>query len=158
MNEEALTIEMKKLHVSVQLLRDSCIRKGPQINNPEDIFNLVRYLSNKDRECFVSVHLDARNHVIGIEEVAIGSLNASIVHPREVFKSAILNNAASIILAHNHPSGDHKPSEDDIEITKRLENAGKIIGIKIADHVVIGNSNFLSFRREGLLQNNGQEK
>lgn len=157
MNDE-LTNKIKKLYVSVQLLRDSWARKGPRIENPEDIVKLVSHLAKKDREYCISVHLDARSCVIGIEEVAIGSLNASIVHPREVFKSAILNNAASIILAHNHPSGDCTPSEDDITITKRLVEAGKIIGIEIEDHIILAGSEFTSFKQESLLQNKGQEK
>ncbi|MFZ2969993.1 MAG: JAB domain-containing protein [Minisyncoccia bacterium] len=84
-------------------------------------------------------------------EVSVGSLNASIVHPREVFSEAIKNKAASVIFAHNHPSGDTEPSEDDLEITKRLIEAGKILGIEIIDHIIVTKNGFLSFKEKGIL-------
>jgi DNA repair protein RadC len=109
-----------------------------KINNKQDVFNLfVNYASKLDREVFICIHLDNSNHVISVEEVSQGILNASIVHPREVFKSAILSGAASVILTHNHPSNNPKPSSEDFEITKRLVQAGKLIGIEVLDHVIL---------------------
>ena len=90
--------------------------------------------------------LNTRNRVICINTVSIGSLNASLVHPREVFKPAILANAASIILAHNHPSGETEPSKDDIEITKRVKEAGNLLGIELLDHVIISDSDWKSIK------------
>ena len=95
--------------------------------------------------------LDARNRPIGANTVSMGSLSASIVHPREVFKFAILANASSLILAHNHPSEDRSPSSDDIALTRRLVQAGELLGIEVLDHVVMGGQDFLSFKEQGLM-------
>jgi DNA repair protein RadC len=98
--------------------------------------------------------LDQKNQVIGLHTVSIGSLTASIVHPRECFKPAILSNAAAIILAHNHPSGDCQPSREDRALTQRLVETGKLLGISVLDHIIIGDgtSSYFSFADEGLLQ------
>ena len=108
------------------------------------------YFAGMDREVFVCVHLNNRSTMLGVETVSMGSLNASIVHPREVFKGAILNNAASIITAHNHPSGDPEPSEDDLKATKKLEYAGKLLEIPLLDHVIFGDKVY-SFKDEGIM-------
>lgn len=122
------------------------------IRTSEDAARLVmeemRYL---DREQFRVIHLDSKNRVIGQEVISIGSLNASTVHPREVFKNAIKASAATIIAIHNHPSGDPIPSREDIEIAKRLNEAGSIIGIEVLDHLVIGNGRFESLRAKRLV-------
>jgi len=94
--------------------------------------------------------LDSRNQLIRIAEISVGSLDSSIVHPREVFKEAISASAASVIFVHNHPSGDTEASEDDIQLTKRLADVGEIIGIEVLDHVIIGGKNYISLKREGL--------
>lgn len=99
-------------------------------------------------EMFVMLTLDTKNNVTGIFEVSRGSLNSSIVHPREVFKRALLQNASSIILVHNHPSGDSKPSKEDINITKRLKDGGKILGIEILDHIIVGHDEFYSMKEQ----------
>src|SRR5262252_5717377 len=114
---------------------------------------LHRYLANVDREHFVILLLDQKNQVIGIHTVSMGSLTASVVHPREVYKVAILSNAASIICGHNHPSGDCQPSREDRALTQRLVEAGKLLGISVLDHVIIGDgtSAYFSFADEGLL-------
>lgn len=104
-----------------------------------------------DREMFVAVLLDGKNQVIGFNVVSIGSLTAALVHPREVFKPAILANAAALILVHNHPSGDPEPSAEDRAITERLRQAADLIGIKIVDHVVVGDGRFTSFAEKQLL-------
>lgn len=99
---------------------------------------LRRYLQHEDREHFVAMMLDVKNRVIGIHTVSIGNLNSALVAPREVFKAAILSNAMSVVLGHNHPSGDPTPSPEDLEITERLRKAGEILGIEVLDHVIIG--------------------
>ena len=111
------------------------------------------YLDGVDREHFVILLLDQKNQVIGLHTVSIGSLTVSIVHPRECFKPAILSNAASIICGHNHPSGDCQPSREDRALTQRLVEAGKLLGISVLDHVIIGDgtSAYFSFADEGLL-------
>lgn len=104
-----------------------------------------------DRERFLAVLLDARHRIIGLEEVAVGTLTAALVHPRELFKAAILANAHALVLIHNHPSGDPDPSSEDIALTKRLVDAGEIIGIKVIDHIVIGDRCYSSFSELGKL-------
>jgi DNA repair protein RadC len=108
-------------------------------------------LRNSDREKFICLHFNVKNQIISYEVVSIGSISSSIVHPREVFKAAILANAASVLFTHNHPSGNTEPSLDDIEITKRLCKAGGILGINVLDHLIITNSDYLSFRQKGLI-------
>src|SRR5215467_3913458 len=113
---------------------------------------LHTYLADVDREHFVILLLDQKNQVIGINTVSMGSLTASVVHPREVFKTAILSNAASLICGHNHPSGDCQPSREDRALTTRLVEAGKLLGIVVLDHIIIGGeSKYFSFGDEGLL-------
>lgn len=121
-----------------------------ELLNPEKVAKLVRSkLKDYSKEHFYLIALDSRNW--SIHEVSLGSLNASIVHPREVFAEAIKNKAASVIIAHNHPSGDPEPSKDDLEITKRLVEAGKILGLEVTDHIIVGKSKFLSFKEQGLI-------
>ena len=123
----------------------------PVVKTPEDVVNLVgSRLKGKKKEYFLAILLDMRNQLIKIAEISVGSLEASIVHPREVFKEAISASAASVIFAHNHPSGVPEASEDDINLTKRLARAGEIVGIEVLDHIIIGDKNFLSLKREGL--------
>jgi DNA repair protein RadC len=113
---------------------------------------LHTYLADVDREHFVILLLDQKNQVIGINTVSMGSLTASVVHPRECFKSAILANAAAIIGGHNHPSGDCQPSREDRALTTRLVEAGKLLGIALLDHIIIGGEGrYFSFADEGLL-------
>jgi len=123
----------------------------PIVKTPEDVVNLVRSrLKGKKKEYFLAILLDTRNQLIKVAEISIGSLDASIVHPREVFKEAISASAASVIFAHNHPSGVPEASEDDINLTKRLAEAGEIVGIDVLDHIIIGDEKYLSLKREGL--------
>jgi DNA repair protein RadC len=107
-------------------------------------------LKGRKKEYFLALLLDTRNRLIKIAEISIGSLDSSIVHPREVFKEAISASAAAVIFVHNHPSGDPTASEDDIRLNKRLAEAGDIVGIDVLDHVIIGDKKFLSLKREGL--------
>lgn len=123
-----------------------------RIKGPDDVSNLLmedmRYLK---KEAFNILLLNTKHEVIAIENISIGSLNASIVHPREVFNRAIKRSSSAIILAHNHPSGDPKPSAEDISITKRLVEAGTIIGISVLDHIIIGDGIYLSLKEENLM-------
>ena len=98
------------------------------------------------------MHLDTRNTVVGIETVSIGLLNSSLIHPREIFKAAILSSAARVALVHNHPSGDCQPSTDDREVTKRIAEAGKILGIEVVGLVIVGRDSYFSFKEERLLE------
>ena len=123
----------------------------PLVKHPEEVVNLVRNrLKGKKKEYFLALLLDSRNQLIKISEISVGSLDSNIVHPREVFKEAISASAASVIFVHNHPSGDPTASEDDVELTKRLAEAGEIVGIDVLDHIIIGDKIFLSLKREGL--------
>jgi DNA repair protein RadC len=123
----------------------------PVVKTPEDVVNLVRSrLKGKKKEYFLAILLDTRSQLIKIAEISIGSLDSSIVHPREVFKEAISASAASVIFAHNHPSGDPEASEDDINLTKRLAKTGEIVGIDVLDHVIIGDKKYISLKREEL--------
>ena len=125
--------------------------KKPIVKTPEDVVSVIGgRLKDKKKEYFVALMLDTRNQLIKISEVSVGSLDASIVHPREVFKEAIAASAASVIFAHNHPSGDPAASEDDIRLTKRLAEVGEIVGIDVLDHIIIGDKKYLSLKREGL--------
>jgi DNA repair protein RadC len=121
------------------------------LKTPEAIANLViGRLKDKKKEYFLAILLDTRNQLIRIAEISVGSLDTSIVHPREVFKEAISASAASVIFVHNHPSGDIEASEDDIALTKRLAQAGEIVGIDVLDHLIIGGKSFTSLKRQGL--------
>jgi DNA repair protein RadC len=122
------------------------------IRSPADVANYMmedlRYLQ---KEHFVCLFLNTKNHVIAQETLSMGSLNSSIVHPREVFRAAIKRGSASIICLHNHPSGDPTPSPEDISMTARLVEAGEIIGIDVLDHVIIGDQRFVSLKEQGLM-------
>jgi DNA repair protein RadC len=123
----------------------------PVVKTPEDVNILVKArLRGKKKEYFLALLLDTRNQLIKVSEIAVGSLDSSIVHPREVFKEAISASAAAAVFVHNHPSGDASASEDDIKLTKRLAEAGELVGIEVLDHIIIGDKKFLSLKREGL--------
>ena len=127
-------------------------KKMKEIRGPEDVVAVVgRKFRREQREHFLVLLLNARHEVIGRETISIGSLNASIVHPREVFKPAILASAASLVLVHNHPSGDPEPSEEDASISKRLVQVGELIGIGVLDHVIIASRGVVSLRARQML-------
>ena len=123
---------------------------APAISRPADVLPVIADIKDRRKEYFVAVFLNARNQVICREDVSIGSLNASLVHPREVFFPAVGSSAASVILAHNHPSGDVTPSREDIELTRRMVQAGEIMGIEVLDHLVVGAERFLSMKEANL--------
>jgi DNA repair protein RadC len=123
----------------------------PVISSPEDVDGLLRgRIANLDRENFVAVLLNTKNEVIEFPTISVGTLSASLVHPREVFKPAIRASAAGIVLAHNHPSGKVGPSREDREVTRRLKEAAEIIGIQVLDHVILGDGYF-SMKEHGIL-------
>jgi len=127
------------------------LSKRPGVKTPDEVVSLVRgKLRGKRKEHFLALLLDTRGQLIKISEISIGSLDSSIVHPREVFKEAISASAASVIFVHNHPSGVPEPSEDDIKLTKRLAQTGEVVGVEVLDHIVIGDNNYVSLKREGL--------
>lgn len=122
------------------------------VRTPDDVAALLlprfRYES---RESFVAVLLSTKNHVLKTPVISVGSLNASIVHPRELFREAINASAAAVIVAHNHPSGDPTPSPEDVSLTRKLVEAGKILDIPVLDHVVLGDGKYVSFKEKGIL-------
>lgn len=139
--------------VSIQLVREKSflfpIRK---VTGPEVLFKLVKpFLLNEDREHLLLVCVDTKNQPTSISTISVGSLNSSVVHPREVFKAAILTNAHSIFLAHNHPSGDASPSREDIGVTQRIAECGELLGIPLLDHIIVGDGSYLSFKDKSLI-------
>ena len=133
---------------------DSALYEVPVIKSPTEVYQAAKQLlalHEEPEEDFCILCLNTKNKIVGVHTISIGSLNASIVHPREVFKAAMLNNASGIICLHNHPSGDPEPSRDDIEITRRLVEAGEIMGIKVLDHVIIGEQSYLSMKEKCLM-------
>jgi DNA repair protein RadC len=144
-----------RLLAAVELGRRIWCRQGTgesPIRGPEDIQDRCRAYATARKEHFLALHLNTRHIVVREELVSVGSLNTSIVHPREVFRQAILETAASLVLVHNHPSGDPSPSDDDIRITRRLAEAGELVGIPLVDHVILGDDRYYSFRASKLLQ------
>jgi len=124
--------------------------KSKELTDPEKVYRLIKSkLKDYHKEHFYIIVLNSRNW--SVAEVSVGSLNASIVHPREVFAEAIKNKAASVIFVHNHPSGDPEPSEGDLVVTKRLVEAGKILEIEVVDHIIITKDKFLSMKQKGIL-------
>lgn len=122
------------------------------IHGPEDAYRYTRRkLEHERKEHFCVILLDTKNHILGFREVSVGSLSASIVHPREVMVEAVKTHAASIILVHNHPSGDPTPSREDTEITEQLVKAGKVLCIPVLDHIIVGLGKFFSFKGKGLI-------
>ncbi|SCX66912.1 JAB domain-containing protein [Lysinibacillus fusiformis] len=139
--------------VQIKLVREkTMLYQNRKIRSPQDANQLFStFLGLVDREHFLVMCLDTKNQPTCIQTVHIGSLNSSIVHPREVFKTAILSNSASIIVAHNHPSNVTTPSSEDIEVTNRLKEAGSIIGIELLDHLIICEDSFLSLNEKGYI-------
>ncbi len=126
--------------------------KDFDIRSATDIAKVIKtYIKDKAKEHFKLISLNARDKIIAINTISVGTINANLVHPREVFKEAITHSAASIVLTHNHPSGNPEPSEDDLDITNRLVEAGKLLGIKVVDHVIVASNSYFSFKEKGLI-------
>ncbi len=140
------TIEPNSALPLIKPVQDPKQVKGDALKEPEDVYKVMRFLEKADREMLYSLHLDAKNRVIAMELVFMGSLTNSIIHPREIFKGALLNNSASVILVHNHPSGDAEPSQEDLKRTDGVIKAGEMLGIPVIDHIVIGNGKYSSVK------------
>ncbi|NPV81841.1 MAG: JAB domain-containing protein [Firmicutes bacterium] len=139
---------------SIKLVKSKTVpydSTGVSINNASIAAEVARlYYSGTDREIFSVLLLNTKNQLIGANIVSVGNLNSSLVHPREVFKPAILANALQIILVHNHPSGDPTPSREDIEITRRMIQAGNLLDIPVIDHIILAEDRYASIRERGL--------
>lgn len=129
--------------------------EGSRIGGPGDVVDEVAREVDPKREVFVGLYLDTKSAVLRRERISVGSLNRSIVHPREVFRPAVLDGAASVVVAHNHPSGDPEPSRGDLEVTERLHAASRVLGVDLLDHVVIGDDCFVSMAEAGLFDFEG---
>jgi DNA repair protein RadC len=141
---------------SLRMVKESACNYNIEnaVTSPEiacKMANEVFDMQDQPNEVFAILCVNTKNKVAGAHIISQGSLNSSIVHPREVFKAACLNNASGLILVHNHPSGDPAPSQEDIDTTKRLVDAGKIMGIKVLDHIIIGDSRYTSLMEKGLM-------
>lgn len=136
---------------SFEFARRRLIKESISIQRAEDILPLISYISDKKQEYFLCISLNGASEVIGNRVVTVGLLNTNQVHPREVFADAISDRAASIILAHNHPSGALKPSPDDITTTRQLVDAGNILGISVLDHIIISKKGYISLKEKGLM-------
>lgn len=147
----------KAAHIiaALELGKRACstsLKEKPTIKSPQDVANLLMEdMRRYDREHFKAISLNTKNRVICIETVSIGSLSASIVHPRELFKNPLKRSSAALILVHNHPSGDPTPSQEDIDVTRRLCEVGKILGIEVLDHIIIGDNKIVSLREKGII-------
>jgi len=126
------------------------LKPQTRYTSASQVFDTFSFLRNETKESFCTAHLDGKNRIVCLEIVSVGTLNQSLVSPREVFKTALLSNAAAIILIHNHPTGDPTPSSEDLEVTRRLREAGELIGIKVLDHIIIG-STYYSFVERGVI-------
>ena len=136
---------------SIELSRRYLIKQNKKITSAKDVYEELKEYHNKKQEYFLALYLDGANHLIQTKIITIGILNQSLVHPREVFSYAIEKRCASIIVAHNHPSGILEASNEDINVTKRLKESGKILGIELLDHLIITNNGYLSLKEEGVL-------
>lgn len=140
--------------VSLRMVREanSILYPNRKIRTPADAAILFRqFIGDCDRESFCILCLNTKNEPTAIHQVSVGTLNASLVHPREAFKLAILSNSASVIAAHNHPSGEPTPSPEDVELTQRLRDSGTLLGIDLLDHIILGDGTFLSMKEQGLM-------
>lgn len=146
-----------------------CLRRtgrppGKFLGNATDVCTLMRGLENAERESFYALHLDVRHRIVDIDKVAVGSQSGVEVHPREVFKSALLSGASSLIFVHNHPSGDNQPSRQDEDLTRRLKSIGELVGISVLDHIIVGHDpsggypSCSSMASRGLLGNEQTDK
>ncbi len=145
------TAKASQILASIELSRRYLIRTHRRITSARDVYDELRAFADKKQEHFLTITLDGASHIINTRTVFIGTLNQSIVHPREVFADAIADRAAGIIIAHNHPSGTLEASRADREITRRLQEVSKLVGIELLDHVILSKEGYYSFSDEGLL-------
>ena len=136
---------------AIELSKRYLIKQNRKISCSKDVYEELKEYHNKKQEYFIAIYLDGANHICDINVVTIGILNQSLVHPREVFAPAIEKRCASVIVAHNHPSGNLTPSSADIEVTKRLKESGKLLGIELLDHIIFTPNGYFSFDEEGMM-------
>lgn len=139
--------------VSIKMVKEKSVTYNfREVGTPERLYEVAKpFLEDSDREKMLLICFNAKNEPTHIETVSIGTLSSSLVHPREVFKTIILSNAASFALAHNHPSGNPEPSKEDITITKRLDEAAKIMGVSLLDHIIIADDKYISFKSKSII-------
>jgi len=140
--------------VSIKMVKEKTLQQqyGSKISSPRDTVEVFRkFIGDYDREVVALMSLNTKNKINALTIVSIGDLNTSIVHPREVFKMAILSNSCSIIICHNHPSGDPLPSKEDINISIRMKECGKLLGIELLDHIILGDEEYTSLKERGIL-------
>jgi len=138
--------------IHLEIVRDASVKVPRCIRTPSHVSDLLmEHYGSNDREVLVVIHVDTRMKILSVEPIAVGGLNISYVNMRELFKGAIVANASSIILAHNHPSGDATPSPEDVSLTRKVKEAGKILGIEVLDHVIVGYNSFTSLYERGLI-------
>ncbi len=140
-----------KIISAIELSRRYLIKQNTKITSPDQIYSELRDFKNKQQEYFIVITLDGANHIIEKRVVFIGTLNSSLVHPREVFADALTDRAAGIIIAHNHPSGNLEASKEDLNITKRLQDGAKLLGIDLMDHIIFSKGGFISLQEQGKL-------
>lgn len=149
------TIRLRSLRAvfSREVLREDApaYLSARRFSSPGQVYELFRDLYLESKEPFICLHLNAKHGLLCFDRVAVGTLESSLVHPREVFKGALLSSAGSIVIVHNHPSGDPAPSQEDREVTRRLVGAGILLGVPVLDHVIIGERSYYSFRETGEL-------
>ncbi|KAB2952149.1 DNA repair protein RadC [Heliorestis acidaminivorans] len=148
-------LELARLEATIELacrVNSATSQKRTLIQSPEDVAKLVmNEMKFLDKEVFRAIALNTKNHVLDITDISVGSLNATIVHPRELFKVLIRKSAAAVVVVHNHPSGDPSPSKEDREMTRRLVDSGKLLGIEVLDHIVIGDNKYSSLKELGYI-------
>ena len=144
-------VKASQILASIELSKRYLIRSNKRITSAQEVYDELQSFSTKSQEHFLTITLDGASHIINTRTVFIGTLNQSLVHPREVFADAIADRAAGIIIAHNHPSGTLEASRADIQITQRLKEVSKLVGIELLDHVILSKNGYYSFSDEGLL-------
>ncbi|KAF6558298.1 DNA repair protein RadC [Paenibacillus sp. EKM202P] len=149
MKQAAKRVQVLHLHT----IRDKSLLFADRVvHRPEDTVCLFReFIGDCDREAFCVLTLNTKNQPMALQLVSLGTLSSSLLHPRETFKLAVLSNAASIIACHNHPSGKPDPSTEDLDMTKRLQQSGAILGIELLDHIILGDDSFVSLKQRGLM-------
>ncbi len=148
----AKAVQIKAAFDLARRLSDFHPEQKPVIRSSRDVFAIMADdMRLQEKECFKALYLDVKNHVRKIETISVGTLSASLVHPREVFKSAVRVNCAAIIIVHNHPTGDPTPSSHDTETTQRIRAAGKVLGIELLDHVIIGEGRYFSYKDKDMI-------
>jgi DNA repair protein RadC len=134
--------------VTLKVIKKGYSSEKEQMTDPVAVCNAMKFLEDEDREKLYVLHLDSKRRILGKELISVGTLKTSLIHPREVFKGAIVNNSDSIIFVHNHPSGDATPSREDIGITERLIASGELLGIDVVDHIIVGCNIYTSMKTE----------